>query len=561
MHKIHIPRQIISLGKALPNAIKSLSVAKWQSVYYALAAFNLLTVSTSLYLNHQIINIYTHSVEVNHQWARRLQTYSEINQLLAEMNAPGNNIFDSGDIASERKNLKTAQDAFQKLAWLIRGELKTQVNSTQSKLLLENLDAAEAATAKMVAESQLIFFYFSQKQPEIAAKHMAKMDQKYHQASQILAEFRRNVSQIQQGFLEQQKEYAKTFWLYELALTTAMLIIVSCITLYGHFLATKMKLDAQEKEKSIADLQTAQSLLKEQKQQLTLTVENLQKTQLQLVQSEKMSSLGQLVSGIAHEVNNPVNFIHANLSHIQDYSLNLLTLIQLYQKYYPNPVAEIQNQEDTIDLEFLQNDLIKIVDSMKIGTARIRQIVLSLRNFSRLDEAEYKRVDIHEGIDNTLLFLQHRLKANQTRPEILVSRDYSNLPPVECYAGQMNQVFINILTNAIDAFEETNKNRTYQEIQENPNCITICTSLIKSEWVKIVIADNGSGIPEPIQPRIFDPFLTTKPVGKGTGMGMSISYQIITEQHGGKLEFCSMPNQGTKFIIQIPIHQRVPQAV
>ncbi|WP_199337457.1 MULTISPECIES: sensor histidine kinase [unclassified Nostoc] len=507
------------------------------------------------------MNIYTHSVEVNHQWAKRLQSYAEINEFLTEINAPGNNIFDSRDIAGERKKLKAAQDSFQKFVRLIRDELTTQVVPTQSQLLLENLDAAEAATTKMVTESQLIFFYFSQQQPEIAGRHMAKMDQEYHQANQILVQFRRNISQIQQQLLEQQQEYAKTFLLYEIAIATAIFIMVICVTLYGHQLANKMRLDAQCKEKSIRDSQTAQSLLEEQKRQLKLTLENLQKTQSQLVQSEKMSSLGQLVSGIAHEVNNPVNFIHANLSYLQEYSLSLLTLIQLYQKYYPSPVAEIQNHENKIDLEFLQNDLLKIVDSMSIGTQRISKIVQSLRNFSRMDEAECKPVDIHEGIDSTLLILQHRLKATNTRPEILVNRDYSHLPTIECYAGQMNQVFINILANAIYALEEANQNRTYQEIQAHPHSITISTSLINSEWVEIAIADNGNGIPEAIQPRIFDPFFTTKPVGKGTGMGMSISYQIITEQHGGKLEFSSVANQGTKFVIQIPIQQKVPQTV
>lgn len=556
MPKINIPTQIIPFQQALPSFHKWFSVAKWQYVYYLLAAFNMFTVGTSLYLNHQIMNIYAHSVDVNHQWSERLQTYSDLSQLLAAMNAPGNNVFDSRNIEAERKSLKIAQHDFQRLVDQIRAELITHVNPQQSQILLNNLTEMTAVSNEMVIEAELIFIYFSEQETELAGRHMARMDHKYHQANNIFAKFRRQVSQIQQELLTQQKADARNFLLYEFAIAIAMLLMISCVTFYGHKLAIKMKLDAKEKETSIAELQKAESLLKEQKQQLQLALDNLQKTQLQLVQSEKMSSLGQLVSGIAHEVNNPVNFIHANLPYIQTYAYNLITLIRLYKKYYPHATSEITEQEHTIELEFLQDDLVKIVDSMKIGTERIRQIVVSLRNFSRMDEAEYKSVDIHEGIDSTLLIVQHRLKATHSRPEIKVYKDYANLPPVECYAGRINQVFMNILVNAIDALEEANETRSFQEMQTYPLQITISTSLIDGEWVKIAISDNGIGIPEFVQQRIFDPFFTTKTVGKGTGMGMSISYQIIAEQHRGKLECFSIPQQGTTFVIQIPLRQK-----
>ncbi|MEP0888869.1 HAMP domain-containing histidine kinase [Leptolyngbya sp. PL-A3] len=198
---------------------------------------------------------------------------------------------------------------------------------------------------------------------------------------------------------------------------------------------------------------------------------------------------------------------------------------------------------------------------MKLGTDRIRQIILSLRNFSRMDEAEYKAVDLHEGIDSTLLILQHRLKAKSERPEIEISKDYGKLPLVECYAGQLNQVFMNILVNSIDAIEESNAKRTYQEIKDNPSRITIRTSIVDTAWVEVAIADNGVGITKEIQQRIFDPFFTTKPHGKGTGMGMSISYQIVTEKHSGKLECFSTPGKGTEFIIRIPLQQQVHSAI
>ena len=273
------------------------------------------------------------------------------------------------------------------------------------------------------------------------------------------------------------------------------------------------------------------------------------------IQIEKMAALGQLVAGVAHEINNPVNFISGNLTHAEHYIHELLDLITCYQDDQPKPSETVQAKIETIDLEFLKRDLPKLLGSLKVGTERICDIVKSLRNFSRLDEAEFKVVDIHEGIDNTLLILQHRLKAMPSRPAIEVVRDYGDLPLVKCYAGQLNQVFMNILVNAIDAMEEFNEKQSLQALAANPNRIVICTSVVDDTWIQIAIADNGSGMPEAAQKRIFDPFFTTKPSGKGTGMGMSISYQIITEKHGGKLECFSTLGEGTEFIIQVPREQ------
>ncbi|MEA5550385.1 ATP-binding protein [Anabaena cylindrica UHCC 0172] len=290
---------------------------------------------------------------------------------------------------------------------------------------------------------------------------------------------------------------------------------------------------------------------------LNHTLHELKLTQSQLIQNEKMSSLGQMIAGIAHEINNPVNFIYGNLKHTEDYAQQLLWLIQLYQKYYPYPELEIKNAQEEADIKFLMEDFPKIFTSMKIGASRIREIVLSLRIFSRLDEADFKIADLHEGIDSTLLILQHRLKSqnidksghlDQPRPQITVMKEYGDIPKIRCFPGQLNQVFMNVLVNAIDALEEAFQNSCC------PEPIICISSEQVNENVVVHITDNGTGIPEAIQSHLFDPFFTTKPVGKGTGIGLSISYQIITEKHGGSLRCISSLGQGTEFVITIPIH-------
>jgi PAS domain S-box-containing protein len=301
--------------------------------------------------------------------------------------------------------------------------------------------------------------------------------------------------------------------------------------------------------------QTAAQIAEAKAAELEETLRELQRTQTQLVQSEKMSSLGQLVAGVAHEINNPVNFIYGNVLHAGEYTEDLLELLQLYQQHYPNPIASIQARSAEIDLNFLMEDLPNLLNSMKVGADRIQQIVRSLRNFSRMDEAEMKVVDIHEGIDSTLMILQNRLKEKSDNLGIEVIKQYGQLPTVECYAGQLNQVFMNILTNAIDALEERDQGRSREEIKQNPSQIWITTEAIGTSHARIRILDNGTGISEAVQHRLFDPFFTTKPVGKGTGLGMSISYQIVTEKHGGTLRCQSTLGEGAEFIIEIPLQQ------
>ncbi|MFS0516986.1 GAF domain-containing protein [Nostoc sp. UIC 10607] len=303
----------------------------------------------------------------------------------------------------------------------------------------------------------------------------------------------------------------------------------------------------------------AETEARNQAAQLEHTLHELQETQTILIHTEKMSGLGQLVAGVAHEINNPVNFIYGNLCHASDYTEQLLEILRLYQLHYPHPHSEISAAIEAIDFEFLVEDLPKIMTSMQVGTERIRSIVLSLRNFSRLDESDNKRVDIHEGIDNTLLILQHRLKANSEFPGIEVIKDYGNIPRVECYAGQMNQVFMNILSNAIDALvmENGNWEMGTGDKENNPSPISTIhiSTKISADNSRLLIrfSDNGPGMTEEVKKRIFDPFYTTKPVGKGTGLGLAISYQIIVEKHGGIMECISEPGKGTEFWIEIPV--------
>lgn len=312
----------------------------------------------------------------------------------------------------------------------------------------------------------------------------------------------------------------------------------------------KQVLDAlrQSKEKQTRLI----SSLRKQASKLKQALSELQQTQIQLIQTEKMSSLGQLVAGIAHEINNPVNFITGNLHYADSYIQDLLELIALYQQHYPEPVPEIAELAETIEIEYLLEDLPKLLSSMKLGADRIRQIVLSLRNFSRLDEAQKKPVDIHEGLDNTLLLLQHRLKEKPSYPGIELVKEYGNLPPVECYAGQLNQVFMNLLSNAIDALDEAVERGEFANLEQGP-MIRIRTEYTQPERVAIRIGDNGSGMPPEVLQRLFDPFFTTKPVGKGTGLGLSISYQIVVERHRGQLSCVSTPGEGAEFLIEIPI--------
>ncbi|MBG1241748.1 sensor histidine kinase [Nostoc sp. NZL] len=300
--------------------------------------------------------------------------------------------------------------------------------------------------------------------------------------------------------------------------------------------------------KVIDELKEYQNKLEDRSHELEMMLLNLQ------IMQNKMSTLGSLVADVAHEINNPVGFIAGNLTPAKEYIQNLLHLIDLYQQTYPKASQEIQETIQVIDLEYVREDLPKLISSMREGTDRISNISNSLRTFSRADTEQKVIFDIHEGMNNTLLILKHRLKANKIRPAIQIVKDYGDFPLVKCFPGQLNQVFMNLLANAIDALEESNSGLSFNEIKANPNQITIHTDLIEDiNHVLIRVKDNGVGISPDVQLKMFDNLFTTKPVGKGTGLGLSIAYQIIVQKHKGTLEVNSLLGAGSEFIITIPI--------
>lgn len=334
-----------------------------------------------------------------------------------------------------------------------------------------------------------------------------------------------------------------------------------------HSAAYTNLLKSQAAAQSLAYSKELERRVAERTAELETALVSLKQAQTQLIQEEKMASLGQLMAGVAHEINNPVNFIYGNLKPAKQYAQDLLHIIELYQEEYPQPTASIRTEIDDLDLAFLAEDFPKLLASLQMGTERIHEIVLSLRNFARLDEADMQQVSIHDGIESTLLILSSKLKS------INIVKNYGDCPLVECLPGQLNQVFMNIISNAADALMETQEgagtkeketqnkeSESTQQKRQQQLEINIHTQLLKDNHIQIGISDNGPGIPEDTLNKIFDPFFTTKPVGLGTGLGLSISYQIVTERHQGRLECHSQIGQGTSFIIEIPVVHEIPDS-
>ncbi|MBE9042642.1 PAS domain S-box protein [Oscillatoriales cyanobacterium LEGE 11467] len=308
----------------------------------------------------------------------------------------------------------------------------------------------------------------------------------------------------------------------------------------------KLQEEVQIRKRTATALRQSKNSLKQQARTLEKALRKLQTTQAQLIHTEKMLSLGQLVAGVAHEINNPVNFIHGNLSYLDEYARELIDSIDLYRQHGDCLAPEIQDRLQELDLDFIRQDIPKILSSMKVGTQRITHIVRSLRNFSRYDESQLKKVDLHEGIESALSLLSYQL--NNAGNRIQVVKEYDELPLVECYASQLNQVFMNVFANAIDAFPIGSEG-----IEGVGKAIVCIQTQVKEKTVAIHISDNGIGMSEEVRTRTFDPFFTTKPIGQGTGLGLSIGYDIVVNQHGGTFNCISTPGQGTTFSIEIPV--------
>jgi two-component system, NtrC family, sensor kinase len=318
----------------------------------------------------------------------------------------------------------------------------------------------------------------------------------------------------------------------------------------------ELQSEVQERKKVEVSLRTSEERLRTQNQVLNETLQELKSTQAQLIQTEKMSSIGQMVAGIAHEINNPVNFIYGNLNYAEEYVRDLLELVLAYQTEYPQASGKIEELTEQVDLDFIQSDLLDLFMSMKTGSDRIRNIVTALKNFCRLDQAPVKEVDLNNEVKNIVFLLQSRLRSNSTNSEIEVIEDYTLLPKITCYASHLNQAIVNILYNAIEAIEESFQinNRCCILAGSKPkNQIYIHTQAIDNDCVRLQIMDNGCGIPDAVLPQIYTPFFTTKIVGKGTGLGLSVAYAIIVEKHDGKLACESNPGEGTKFTIDLPV--------
>lgn len=460
-----------------------------------------------------------------------------------------------------------------------RKQAEAELRQTLQELEFEKFALDQSAIVSNTNDSGVITYVndqfcelFKYSREELIGKTHKLVNSRYHPADffkQLWSTIRQG--KVWRGEMKNQAKDGTLFWLD----TTIVPFLNSSGEPHQYVAIRK---DITKRKHAEEAVRLSESQLRTKNQELAKALRDVQKTQSMMVQNEKMVSLGQLVAGVAHEINNPVSFIYGNVMHADDYFQDLLKMLQLYQQEYPHPTPTIKQEIDNIDLNFLLKDLPNLLKSMKMGAERIRQIVLSLKNFSRLDEAEQKQVDIHEGIESTLLILQHRFKETAGHPKITLLKEFGNLPRVQCYAGQLNQVFMNIIGNAIDALEEAMETGQWADgaLAPIPYCpsptLRICTdvkyeqdalmqadsavsdgSIRHPSHIVIRIADNGPGIPIDVHERLFDPFFTTKEPGKGTGLGLSISYQIVVEKHGGRLLCNSAPGQGTEFAIEIPV--------
>lgn len=438
---------------------------------------------------------------------------------------------------------RTWQHRYEKFVPQLDAVIQESINLAPHIYSSDDAKQVDAANQALIALELQSFELVEQSQSQQALdllKSFAYQTQKQIYAAGVA---QRN-AKIQQQLQAQSQDYQTSLQWSLISMGTSILLLVPTWLIVLQILRLYLR-----------DRRIAEFALYQKNQDLIEAMEKLHEAQRYIkqqtqsfIQTEKLSSLGQLVAGIAHEINNPNNFIQGNLIHVERYTQELLHVIERYQQKMPDLAEELQAEVDAIDLPFITEDLQKILRSMQFGTERIEETVSGLRTFSRLDESERKIVDLHSGIESTILLMKHRLKTVLHPIEIQLVRDYGELPQIECRPGQLNQVFYSILSNAIEAIEQS---------KPKDPIIRIQTDVFNQKWARIAISDNGNGITSEIQSKLFDPFFTTKPIGKGKGLGLSISHQIITEDHQGKLYFMSSQKMGTTFFIEIPFSSRV----
>jgi two-component system, NtrC family, sensor kinase len=520
---------------------------RWHFLYFVLAAFDLLTICISLSLNHRLMGIHTQSVRINQQWSDRRGLLSELGQLAADVNAPGNDVFDSHDVPTDSARMEAALLRFDAAMAARRLELTNSVNidSRDRQELLEELDGVSVAMSNMVEEAHLIFGHFKQNRAREAGERMATMDRKFAQLNKELAGVRVTIQQIQNTNFAKQTAVARSLEGYEYGIAVAILLMVGGIALYGHKLSQSISRSMRENELYLAALQKEITERKRADQAR-------QRMEVQLRHAQKMESIGQLAAGIAHEINTPTQFIGDNTRFLRDAFTELQKLLEAQVRLMaaaqagsvpPALLTEVEDATKIADVNYLSEEIPKALDQSLDGIERVTNIVRAMKEFSHPGTTEKTALDLNRAIESTLIVCCSEWKYVAD----LATNFDASLPPVPVLPGEFNQVVLNIIINATHAIADV-----VGDGAKGKGTISVSTRR-DGGWAEIRIGDTGTGIPEKARERVFDPFFTTKQVGKGTGQGLAIAHNVIVEKHDGTITFETETDKGTTFVIRLPL--------